>query len=199
MKARGFWKGAGVAAVAAAMAAAALAGGDAPKPDVRRTQARVARGKYLVDFGSCSDCHTPKIWTDGQPADDPARRLSGHPETNKVVDAPPLPAPWIAATNPDFTAWAGPWGISYAMNLTPDENTGIGSWSEETFIKAVKTGKHMGVSRPILPPMPWPSFRNLTDEDLKSIYAYLRSIPAVQNRVPDPVPPAAPPAAAPTK
>jgi hypothetical protein len=47
----------------------------------------------------------------------------------------------------------------------------------------------MGVSRPILPPMPWGAFRNLNDEDLKSIYAYLRTVPAVRNRVPEPVPP----------
>ena len=47
----------------------------------------------------------------------------------------------------------------------------------------------MGVSRPILPPMPWQMYRNLTDEDLRSIYAYLRTIPAVHNRVPLPTPP----------
>jgi hypothetical protein len=78
------------------------------------------------------------------------------------------------------------------MNITPDRNTGIGIWTEEMFLSALKTGRHMGVSRPILPPMPWSAFRNLTDEDLRSIFAYLRTIPAVHNRVPDPV---APPAA----
>jgi hypothetical protein len=75
------------------------------------------------------------------------------------------------------------------MNLTPDENTGIGSWSEQTFMQAMKTGKHMGVSRPILPPMPWPSYGQLTDDDLKAIYAFLRTLPPVKNRIPDPVPP----------
>ena len=49
----------------------------------------------------------------------------------------------------------------------------------------------MGVSRPILPPMPWTAFRNLSDEDLKSIYAYLRTIPPVHNRVPEPLAPSA--------
>ena len=72
------------------------------------------------------------------------------------------------------------------MNLTPDENTGIGSWSEETFVKALRTGRHMGVARPILPPMPWENFRNMTGEDLSSVYAYLRSIPPIHNRVPEP-------------
>ena len=87
-----------------------------------------------------------------------------------------------AATN---TAFAGPWGISYTANLTPDQNTGLGIWTEEMFLKAIRTGRHMGVSREILPPMPWPAFRNATDEDLKSIYAYLRSIKPVANHVPD--------------
>ena len=89
----------------------------------------------------------------------------------------------------DLTAWSGPWGVSYTANLTPDENTGIGSWSEQTFVGALRTGRHMGVSRPILPPMPWQAFRNLNDEDLKSIYAYLRTIQPIHNRVPDPVEP----------
>jgi hypothetical protein len=85
------------------------------------------------------------------------------------------------------TLGCGDWGISFATNLTPDENTGIGSWSEATFVKSLKTGRHMGVARPVLPPMPWPAYRNLTDDDLRSIYAYLRTIPAVHNRVPEPV------------
>ena len=102
----------------------------------------------------------------------------------------PLPrAKRIASATWDLTAWSGPWGISYAINLTPDENTGIGSWSEETFTKALRTGRHMGVARPILPPMPWENFRNLSDEDLRAVYAYLRTIPPVKNRVPEPTPP----------
>ena len=120
------------------------------------------------------------------------RFLAGHAENAELPPPPQLPVgPWMAMANADFTAWSGPWGVSYAINLTPDENTGIGSWSEDTFVKAVKTGRHMGVSRPILPPMPWTAFRNLTDEDLRSIFAYLRTIPPVHNRVPEPVAPRA--------
>jgi hypothetical protein len=89
----------------------------------------------------------------------------------------------------DFTAWSGPWGITYAINLTPDQNTGIGIWTDDMFVKALKTGRHMGAARPILPPMPWQAFRNLTEDDLRSIFAYPRTIPAVHNRVPEPVPP----------
>ena len=97
-----------------------------------------------------------------------------------------------AATN---TAYAGPWGISYAINLTPDHNTGLGIWTEEMFVKSIKTGKHFGTSRPIQPPMPWQWYRYLSDDDLKAIFAYLKSVPAIPNRVPDWQEPAAPPKA----
>jgi hypothetical protein len=91
-----------------------------------------------------------------------------------------------------FTAWAGPWGISFTANLTPD-STGLGNWTPEMFIAAIRTGKHAGVGRPILPPMPWPQYRNFTDEDLRAIFAYLHSLKPVHNVVPQPVPPPAPP------
>ncbi len=151
---------------------------------------RVARGKYLVASIGCADCHTPKKMGAQGPAPDASRFLSGHPEGSKLPPPPAAQGPWIASATWDLTAWSGPWGISYAINLTPDENTGIGSWSEETFTKALRTGRHMGVARPILPPMPWENFRNLSDEDLRAVYAYLRTIPAVKNRVPEPTPPA---------
>lgn len=86
-----------------------------------------------------------------------------------------------------MTAWAGPWGVSYAANLTPDQNTGMGIWTEDMFIKAMRAGKHMGYGREILPPMPWQASSNLTDEDLKAIFAYLRSVPPISNRVPGPL------------
>ena len=86
-----------------------------------------------------------------------------------------------------LTAWSGPWGISYAINLTPDQNTGIGIWTEDMFIKALRTGRHMGTSRPILPPMPWQEFATATDADLKAMFAYFKSLPPIQNRVPDAV------------
>jgi mono/diheme cytochrome c family protein len=151
---------------------------------------RAARGRYLVTTIGCSDCHTPKKMGPSGPVLDESRLLSGHPEKSALPPAPALPnASWIAVAAWDFTAWNGPWGTSYAFNLTPDENTGIGSWSEETFVRAIKTGRHMGVSRPILPPMPWEMYRNLTEEDLGAIYAYLRTIKPVRNRVPEPLPP----------
>lgn len=86
-----------------------------------------------------------------------------------------------AGTN---TAWAGPWGISYTANITPDQKTGIGLWTEDMFIGAMRTGKQMGNGRPILPPMPWNWYAKMTDDDLKSIFMYLKSIPPIDNAVP---------------
>lgn len=150
----------------------------------------VKRGEYLTRGFGCADCHTPLVMGANGPEPDLARDLSGHPAHIKVT---PLVLPkgnwaWVGAAS--NTAFQGPWGISYAVNLTPDMETGMGKWTERQFVAALKTGKHVGVSRPILPPMPWQALSTLTDGDLKAIFAYLRSIPAVSNRVPEPTPPA---------
>jgi mono/diheme cytochrome c family protein len=155
----------------------------------------IERGEYLVTVLGCGDCHTPKTMGPEGPVEDASRKLSGRPQDAGFPPPPALPpGPWIAVATFDQTTWSGPWGVTYATNLTPDENTGIGSWSEDTFVKALKTGRHMGVSRPILPPMPWQAYRHLTDEDLRAVYAYLRTLPPVHNRVPEPLPPAGAPA-----
>ncbi len=150
----------------------------------------VKRGEYIVTVGGCNDCHTPwKMGANGQPEPDMTKMLQGHPAEMALPDPPAAAGPWIwggAATN---TAYWGPWGVSFAQNITPDSLTGIGSWSEETFMAALRTGKHMGKDRPILPPMPWPWYGKMTDDDLKSVYAYLRTIPAISNKVPTPIPP----------
>jgi len=146
---------------------------------------RVERGKYLVAIMGCNDCHTPLKMGPKGPEPDLARFLSGHPEQMGALPKATPQGPWLwsgAATN---TAFTGPWGISYAANLTPDQNTGLGIWTEDMFVRAIRTGRHMGTSREIMPPMPWPAFRNASDEDLKSIYAYLRSLKPVVNHVPD--------------
>jgi len=147
----------------------------------------VERGRYLVSTMGCHDCHTPKKMGPHGPELDLSRALSGHPEGSVLPPAPKPQGPWVATATWDLTAWSGPWGVSYPFNLTPDENTGLGSWSEETFIKAMRTGRHMGASRPILPPMPWESVASLNDEDIRSLYAYLRSLPPIHNRVPEPI------------
>ena len=155
-------------------------------------KAQVARGAYLVTIGGCNDCHTPWKMGPNGPEPDASRLLSGHPESYKITAAGAAPsgqwqgAALMAGTN---TAFSGAWGVSFTANLTPDRNTGIGIWTEDMFIKTIRSGRHWGVSRPILPPMPWFNYRQMTDEDLKAVYAYLRSIPPVVNHVPDPLPP----------
>jgi mono/diheme cytochrome c family protein len=151
---------------------------------------RVARGKYLVTAVGCSDCHTPWKMGPKGPEPDMTRYLSGHPEKVRMPEVKVNPGQWVGA--PFMTEFHGPWGKSYAANLTPDVNTGLGIWTEGMFLTAIREGKHMGQSRPIMPPMPWPAFRNFNDEDLKSIYAYLRTVPAITNHVPDYQPPCGP-------
>lgn len=160
-------------------------------------QELIERGKLLVTVGGCHDCHTPKKLGPKGPEPDMSRMLSGHPE-DVAIDGTFRPAqgsPWTIATNEHLTAWSGPWGVSFAPNLTPDTKTGLrsGVWTEELFIKAMRSGKHMGTARDILPPMPWFNYAPLSDEDLKAIWAYLGTIPPVTNHVPEPIPPAGPP------
>ena len=84
---------------------------------------------------------------------------------------PPPPKPdgaWVWAGSATNTAFAGPWGISDAVNLTSDADTGIGKLKADEFVKAVKSGKHFGVSRPIMPPMPWQAYGQYSDADLRA-------------------------------
>jgi hypothetical protein len=153
----------------------------------------VARGKYLVSTSACHDCHTPWVMTERGPGPDMSRMLSGHPESLDMPDPPALPqGPWIASFAATNTAWAGPWGVSFTANLTPDRETGLGKWTARNFIETIRTGRHLGRGRAILPPMPVPVYNNFTDADLTAIFLYLQSIPAIRNRVPEPRPPAAP-------
>jgi len=161
----------------------------APSEPAAPAQSPVERGQYLVTAMGCNDCHTPWQMGANGPEPDMTRMLSGHPEGSPITKPPALTDQWNAAVAADFTAWVGPWGMSFTANLTPDQNTGLGIWTEEMFLNAIREGKHMGTSRPILPPMPWPAFRNLNDDDLKAIFAYLRSIPPISNHVPDPLTP----------
>lgn len=169
-----------VAGIALGAATLVRAEGTKPAPaDV------VARGKYLVSVLGCSDCHSPKRMAPEGPVVDTTRLLSGHPEGTVLPPPPKLERPWIEAATLDLTAWAGPWGITYATNLTPDEQTGLGIWTEEMFVKAFKTGRHMGTSRPILPPMPVTAYSHLTEQDVKAMFTFLRTLPKIKNRVPE--------------
>ena len=110
-----------------------------------------------------------------------------------VMPPPPEPVgPWIASGSATLTAWAGPWGVSFTANLTPDDETGLGTWTEQNFVDTIRTGKKMGKGRALLPPMPVEGINNYTDDELKAIFAYLRSLPAIKNPVPEPIPPTPP-------
>ena len=150
-------------------------------------QTSAERGAVLVQVGGCHDCHSPKK----NGAVDKSLMLSGHPSSIKITAPDKVTGPWVIGTTDMLTAWSGPWGISFAANITPDPDTGLKSsaWSEEAFLKAMRTGKHIGTGRDILLPMPWFMYKDLNDDDLKAMWAYLMTVPPVKNEVPDPIPP----------
>ena len=150
----------------------------------------IKRGEYLVTIMGCDDCHSPKKLGPNGPEPDMDRRLSGHPASMPLGSYRQSDLKSWVLFNQNLTAFVGPWGVSFAANLTSDES-GIGSWSEQQFIKALREGKLKGMdnSRPLLPPMPWPNFRKASDEDLKAIFSYLKSTKPINNVVPSPVPP----------
>ena len=175
--------------IVSALAAAAATSTLLP---LRTATDEVARGKYLVHASGCADCHTPfKLGPDG-PVPDDKLAFAGHPQDLQMPPAPALPpGPWLVTVSATNTAWAGPWGVSFTANLTPDTETGIGSWTADTFVAAMRTGRHMGIGRRILPPMPAAAAAQLDDADLRAMFAYLHSLPPVRNRVPEPLAPAA--------
>lgn len=162
-------------------------GQPAPAGAAARAAAQVERGRLLVSIGGCTDCHTPMKFDPaiGLPMPQMDRFLSGHPE------GAPDPASAVSGHDmgvmgPTMTSFRLPFGVVYAANLTPDKDTGLGSWTEEMFLRAVRTGRHFGgTGRPIMPPMPWMNVGMQSDDDIKAIFAYLQSIPPVRNGVPD--------------
>jgi mono/diheme cytochrome c family protein len=121
-------------------------------------EARVERGKYLAAIMDCAGCHTPGVFL-GKP--DFSRMLGG---SEVGFQIPGL-------------------GIFYPPNLTPDTDSGLGSWSEDEIIAAVRTGARPD-GRVLAPAMPWRSYAALSDSDAKALAAYLKSLPAVKNKVP---------------
>jgi len=151
----------------------------------------IAHGEYLVGIMGCHDCHSPKRMGERGPEMIPELMLSGFPSDRPIVKfKSELIQQGFAMLYPDLTGAAGPWGVSFAGNLTPHE-TGIGNWTEEQFKRALTQGKSKGLEngRMLLPPMPWEGFANLKDEDVHAIYSYLKSIDPVENVVPAPVSP----------
>ncbi len=155
---------------------------------------QIQRGRQLVAASNCSDCHSPKIETpEDDLTPDPQRLMSGHPEGTPLPD---LPYENIGAEGwervvytTDMTVWVGPWGVSFSANLTPDPDTGIGNWTADDFINTMRTGTHMGMGRELIAPMPWEDYANYSDDDLMAIYAYMRTLTPIRNKVPAPIPP----------
>jgi mono/diheme cytochrome c family protein len=127
-----------------------------------RTPERLARGKYLVEnVVLCADCHSPHDWTQ-------------HDE--------PIP-PGMEGAGEDMSMLKGLPGQVVAPNLTPDMETGIGTWTDDMLARAIREGiGHDG--RTLFPMMPYEGFRNLPDEDLASVIVFLRSLPPVRNPLP---------------
>jgi len=157
------------------------------------TQAdQVKRGEYLVSISGCNDCHSPKKMGPNGPEIIAERKLSGYPSDLPVPTFDTkMTSQGFAMFTPDLTAAYGPWGTSFAANLTPDES-GLGNWTLEQFKKALTQGKSKGMDngRMLLPPMPWVNYVGMKDEDISAMFAYFKSIPPVKNVVPAPVPPA---------
>jgi mono/diheme cytochrome c family protein len=174
-----------VAATVAVVLPARAQAGATPAAD------KVERGRYLVTTSGCHDCHTPWVVGPKGPEPDMTRALSGHPQDMELPPPPKPEGPWIVAAAGSNTAWAGPWGISFTANLTPDRETGLGKWTLRNFVETIRSGRHMGRGRPVLPPMPVQVYRNWTDADFEAVFSYLQTVPAISNRVPEPVPPAA--------
>jgi len=163
---------------------------DPGKPNSAQTTAQVKRGEYLVSIAACHDCHTPVKMGPNGPEPDMTRALSGHNAQMVMPPAPKLPpGPWIASVAATMTAWAGPWGTSFTANLTPDKETGLGTWTKAQIVTALQKGTRPD-GRMLAPIMPWQAFASLTKRDAEAIAAYLKSLPAIKNKVPDPIVPA---------
>ncbi len=149
-------------------------------------QSLLERGETLTT--SCHACHSPKIFTDQGTVIDSSRALSGHPEELGIPEFDParLEEGWLSF-NEHTTCWIGPWGMAFARNLTPDVETGIGSWTEKQFMLVVRAGHQQGEER-MAAPMPWLDLRKSSDEDLKAIFTYLQSLEPVRNQVPARIP-----------
>jgi hypothetical protein len=167
--------------------------GDRPQSVKPDSATLVKRGEYLVTIGGCDDCHSPKKMGSMGPELIPELRLSGFPHDGKLppVDRNTVKSGW-ALMAPDLTSAVGPWGQSFAANITSDA-TGIGNWKEENFFRAMQKGKYKGLeqSRNLLPPMPWFNYKNMPEEDLRAIFYFLKSTKPVNNLVPAPIPPTA--------
>lgn len=165
---------------------------DLKRPDeevIRRFM--IERGRQLVELGGCGECHTPKYNSGFGLKDIPGRYLSGYPQDEPLPDLPYAEYGAGGIENvfytTDGTIWIGKWGVSFAANITPDPETGIGNWTEDNFKNTFRTGTHIGVGRTLSPPMPIDVYSKLTSEDIRAIFLYLQTVEPVNNKVPQPI------------
>jgi mono/diheme cytochrome c family protein len=144
------------------VATAAIAAAITQLPDARAESA-IDRGKYLVTFGGCNDCHTPGYFF-------------GKPDMTKYLGGSE-----VAFEIPGLGAFPG-------RNITPDKETGIGDWTVEQIITALQQGKRPD-GRTLAPIMPYHAFSFLSKDDALAIAAFLQSIPPVKNAVAGPFAP----------
>jgi hypothetical protein len=146
----------------------------------------IQRGNYLVTISGCHDCHSPKRMGPQGPEDIQELFLSGYQANAQLppIEKTALQKGWMLFTG-DLNGFVGPWGISFAANITSDQ-TGIGNWPEENFIRALREGKYKGIegSRMLLPPMPWQNLAKATDDDLKAFFAFLKTTKPIKNAIP---------------
>ena len=157
---RNAWLGLGAVAVSICVAVA-VAGCGSDNGGGSAQHEQVLRGRYLVTaVGGCADCHSS-----GKDPNDPMW-LAGYTEGT-----------------PGQPFQVGPFNV-YPANLTPDPDTGLGNWTAQQIFDALRTGKD-DQGQYLCPPMPWPAFRNMTDDDLNAVVAYLQSLVPVHNEVPE--------------
>jgi len=172
-----------IAAVVTALVACTNSSGEAQKTATISQDSLIKRGEYLVSIAGCDDCHTPKKMGPMGPEPDMSVRLSGYRSAVPFpkVDTNIIKQGW-ALVNPELTGWAGPWGASFTANITSD-STGIGNWSYDQFKKAFQQGKWKGLegTRPLMPPMPWQQYSKMTEDDVRSIFTFLKSTKPIKN------------------
>jgi mono/diheme cytochrome c family protein len=146
-----------------AAAIAAVSCTQAPRGPVEMTaEQKIARGRQISLSSGCQDCHTPGTFY-------------GTTDTTRMMSGSEL-------------GWEGPWGVTYPRNLTPDPETGIASWSENDIITAFRTG-HRPDQTMLLPPMPWPTYAFMSDEDAHALAAFIKSLPPIHHKNLDRQPP----------
>ena len=132
-------------------------------------KAKIELGRKLVMVSACNDCHTPGT-------------LFGAPDFERELSGSEV-------------GWQGPWGTTYARNLTPDLDTGLGYYKEQEIVDALKSGRRLDGS-PMLPPMPWQNLAAYSDNELHAIAAFILSVKAISHKVPDKLGPGQPPTGA---